>query len=78
MMDKKTQGAWIIHHTYKLSSVTLQTNEYERINFAGKCGIILSGLAATDQITVPKKRVEILGSSLYQVGKLKLSFPPMR
>ncbi len=68
-MDEKTQGAWIIHHTYKLSSVTLQTNEYERVNFAGKCGIILSGLAATNQITVPKKRVEALArASVFQSG----------
>ena len=72
MMDGKTQGAWIIHHTYKLSSVTLQTNEYERINFAGKCGIILSGLAATDQITVSKRRVEALASALGISTKLEL------
>jgi len=71
-MNEKTKGAWIIHHTYKLTSVQLQTGEYERINFAGKCGIILSGLAATKQITVLKKRVETIASAAGISTKLEL------
>ena len=28
-MDKKTSGAWIIHHTHKLQGVKLATPDYE-------------------------------------------------
>jgi hypothetical protein len=72
MMDEKTQGAWIIHHTNKLASVTIRTCDYDRINFAGKCGLILSGLAATKQIIVPKKRVDAIASSAGISPKVEL------
>ena len=48
VIDKKIQGAWIIHHTDKLQDVTNAANEYEAINFAGKCGLLLSSLAASE------------------------------
>lgn len=47
-MEKKTEGAWLIHHTKKLLDVR-NSNEFEDIEYAGKCGIFLSNLAASDE-----------------------------
>lgn len=47
-MENRTQGAWIIHHTKKLSEVK-STQDFEDIELAGKCGIFLSNLAASDE-----------------------------
>jgi hypothetical protein len=60
-MDDKTQGAWIIHHTRKLQSVTSQ--DFDQLVFSGKCGLILSGVAASFQTTMPKSRVEALAKA---------------
>jgi hypothetical protein len=57
-MDSKTQGAWIIHHTRKLQTVTSQ--DFDQLAFSGKCGLVLSGIAASFQTTMPKSRVEAL------------------
>lgn len=57
-MDNKTQGAWIIHHTRKLQGVTSQ--DFDTLAFSGKCGLILSGIAASFQTTLPKTKVEAL------------------
>lgn len=59
-MDKKTQGAWIIHHAAKLKSVTNADNEFEQINFAGKCGVLLSSLSSDNQSTLSSDRVNAL------------------
>ncbi len=47
-MEKRTEGAWIIHHTKKLQEIT-RTTEFEDIQLAGKCGLFLSSLAASDE-----------------------------
>lgn len=60
-MDNKTQGAWIIHHTRKLQSVTSQ--DFDQLAFAGKCGLILSGIAASFQTTMTRSRVEALSKA---------------
>lgn len=60
-MDKKTQGAWIIHHTRKLQAVTSQ--DFDQLAFSGKCGLVLSGMAASFQTTMPKSRVEALAKA---------------
>ena len=46
-MEKRTEGAWIIHHTKKIQDVTSAT-EFEDIELAGKCGLFLSSLAASN------------------------------
>jgi len=50
-MEDRTEGAWIIHHTNKLQQVT-NVGEFEEIELAGKCGLILSGLAASHQESI--------------------------
>jgi len=57
-IDKKIQGAWIIHHTEKLQNVKDAVNEYEAINLAGKCGLLLSSLAASEEQSISKAKVE--------------------
>lgn len=47
-MKEKTEGAWLIHHTKKLSQIANAT-DFEDIEFAGKCGVFLCNLAASDQ-----------------------------
>lgn len=59
-LDKKTKGAWIVHHAEKLKTVTHADNEFEQINFAGKCGILLSSLAADKQDKLDDNRVNAL------------------
>ena len=46
-MDNKTEGAWIIHHTNKLKEV--DGHDFDDIEFAGKSGKLLSGLAASHE-----------------------------
>jgi len=62
-MDKRTQGAWIIHHTDKLQGIVNADNEYEAINLAGKCGLLLSSLAASDDQCISKARLDALSKA---------------
>lgn len=49
-MEKRTEGAWIIHHTNKLKQV--ESNDFDDIDFAGKAGKLLSGLAASNEESI--------------------------
>lgn len=60
-MDNKTQGAWIIHHTRKLQSVTSQ--DFDQLAFSGKCGLVLSAMSASFQVTMQRARVEALAKA---------------
>ena len=57
-MDSKTQGAWIIHHTRKLQTVS--TRDFYQLEFSGKCGLLLSCITAQNQTVLTKPRVEAL------------------
>jgi hypothetical protein len=69
-MDKKTKGAWIVHHAKKLQNVTDPT-EFENTFHAGKACILLSAISSDDQITMSRKRVEVLARAS-QITKLEL------
>jgi hypothetical protein len=62
-MEKKTSGAWIIHHTHKLQGVSLATPDYEQIGFAGKCGIVLNALAGSIESKLSDDRVMALAKA---------------
>jgi hypothetical protein len=47
-MEKRTEGAWLINHTKKLHDVK-ETQDFEDIELAGKCGILLSNLSASHE-----------------------------
>ncbi|MFO1368904.1 MAG: hypothetical protein U1F46_07910 [Marinagarivorans sp.] len=57
-MDKKTQGAWLLHHSQKLQATTNQ--DFDTIAFAGKSGILLSAISAEAQTVVPQSRLDAL------------------
>lgn len=62
-MEKSTQGAWLIHHTDKLTGVTSQ-NDFENIYMSGKCGMLLSALAESEnQSVIPKKKVDAIAKA---------------
>lgn len=71
-MDKKTKGAWIIHHCQKLRSVIRPAGEYEQIDFAGKCGLLLNALTGTQEITVDNTRLLTLSKANGISSKLEL------
>ncbi|WP_296275364.1 hypothetical protein [Pseudomonas sp. UBA7530] len=61
-MDKKTKGAWLIHHTNKLQGVVNQQG-YEKTYVAGKSGVLLSAISADDELTIDRSRLEALAKA---------------
>jgi hypothetical protein len=57
-MDEKAKGAWLSHHTQKLSGFE-SSPRFEDIEVAGKAGKLLSSLSATGN-KHPTKRKEVL------------------
>jgi hypothetical protein len=60
-MEKKTKGAWILHHAQKLQTTTSQ--DFDAIAFAGKCGTLLSAISASSQAQLPKSQVDALAKA---------------
>jgi len=61
-MEKRTEGAWLIHHTKKLFDVR-DTQDFEDIELAGKCGIFLSNLAADENTDLNKDKVDAIAKA---------------
>ena len=57
-MDKKTKGAWILHHSRKIQATTNQ--DFDAIGFAGKCGTLLSAISAEHQAPLTEQRIDAL------------------
>lgn len=57
-MDKRTQGAWLLHHSRKLQVTTNQ--DFDAIAFSGKTGTLLSAISGEKQQVVTQKRLEAL------------------
>lgn len=71
-MESRTEGAWIIHHAKKLQEFN-GTNDFEDIELAGKCGLLLSSLAASqEESTLSKEKVNAISSALNINKKLEL------
>lgn len=62
-MKEATKGAWIIHHANKISSVTNAAGDFEQLNFAGKCGTLLSALSVSDDIGLEDTKVAALAKA---------------
>lgn len=59
-MEKRTEGAWLVHHTQKLQDFK-NVQDFEDIEFAGKCGVFLSNLAASqEQSDIDKDTVDAI------------------
>jgi len=62
-MEKRTEGAWIIHHAKKINDFQ-DTSDFGEIEIAGKCGIFLSNLAASDEdSTLDKDKVAAIATA---------------
>jgi hypothetical protein len=61
-MKKSTKGAWLIHHANKLSA-TNAAADFDQINFAGKCGTVLSALATSSQTSLDMPKVAALAKA---------------
>lgn len=71
-MENRTKGAWIIHHAKKLQEFT-STSNFEDIDLAGKCGLFLSSLAASDETsTLNSEKVNAISDSLNLSKRLEL------
>ena len=57
-MEKKTKGAWLLHHSRKIQSTTNQ--DFDAIAFAGKCGTLLSAISAEHQSQITLKKLDAL------------------
>lgn len=62
-MDKKTQGAWIIHHGKKIAGANNASASYATIDLAAKSGALLSRMAGSKQFELNKTLVETLAKA---------------
>lgn len=69
-MDKKTQGAWLLHHARKIQATTNQ--DFDSIAFAGKSGTLLSAISAERQSVVTQQRLEALARANHISPKTEL------
>jgi hypothetical protein len=61
-MKKRTTGAWLVHHTEKLRQVQ-NTGPYERIENAGRAGVLLAALAEGQATEVDNTRLTALAQA---------------
>lgn len=71
-MNNRTKGAWIISHTKKLQDFS-ETANFEDIQLAGKCGLLLSNLtASSEESLITKEKVEAIATNSNINKKLEL------
>jgi hypothetical protein len=59
-ISKQTVGAWVVHHGQKTAADINGAAEFPAIDAAAKAASLLSQLAATEELTLERKRVEAL------------------
>lgn len=59
----KHKGAWVVHHGQKTSATMNGAAEFPAIDTAGKAASLLSQLAASDEATLEKKRIDALSKA---------------
>lgn len=69
-MDEKQTGAWLIHHTHKLNHISNELSEYEDIKIAGKAGMLLSAMSATEEQTISIEKARNL-ANLSSISRLE-------
>jgi len=58
-MEKKTKGAWVIHHTFKIQKMDNQ-NQFAKIYVAGRAGVLLSALSEQKACDLDNDKVSAL------------------
>jgi len=74
LMDKKTQGAWVIHHGKKINGTANAAASYPAIDIAAKAGALLSRMAQSQQSTLNADQVKTLGIAGGLSPKTELPF----
>lgn len=70
-MKKRTKGAWIINHTKKLQDYS--TSNFDDLQLAGKSGILLANLAASnEESSLSKDKVDAIAINSKINKKLEL------
>lgn len=62
-IEKRTKGAWTVHHARKTASAVHAAAEFAAIDTAGKAASLLSQLASNDQEQIDKQRVVALAQA---------------
>lgn len=62
-MNNNTKGAWLVHHAEKIKKYPEADSEFEQINFAGKCGILLSCISSNSQQILTEERISNLSKA---------------
>src|ERR1700737_2928523 len=57
-IPKNEKGAWVVHHSQKTASAQNASAEFPAIDAAGKASSLLSRFAASEELHIPKKRVD--------------------
>jgi len=60
-LEKKTKGAWLIHHCQKIQATTNQ--DFDAIAFAGKCGTLLSAMSGQQQTKITQEKLNALAKA---------------
>jgi len=71
-LSVRTKGAWIIHHGRKAHNAIQGGAAFPALETAGRAATLLSSLSASDEITLPKTRVEALAKAAGFNPKLEL------
>lgn len=71
-IDKRSRGAWAIHHAQKTAATVNGSAEFSALDTAGKAASLLSQLAANVQTTVEKTRVDALAKAAGLNARLEL------
>lgn len=70
----ETYGAWIVHHGHKLQADQGGASEFSALDGAAKGGLLLAGLAASDQSQLSRDEVIAIAKSSRLNPKTELQF----
>ena len=71
-IQARSKGAWVVHHGQKTSVTIHGAAEFPALDAAGKAASLLSQLAATEQATVEKVRLDALAKAAGLNPKIEL------
>jgi hypothetical protein len=70
----ETTGAWIVHHGHKLQADQSGASEFSALDGAAKAGLLLAGMAASEQADLSQAEVVAIAKSTRLNPKTELQF----
>ena len=70
----ETTGAWIVHHGHKLQADQAGASEFSALDGAAKGGMLLAGMAASDQAELTRDEVIAIAKNARLNPKTELGF----